>query len=264
MEGPRDQITLYDTLFDIVRHREEFAEVENRRNTISFHAFQEIKGHMVIGYDPDTRNVSIPWQQGNPDGYEKIVKIPKIVFNARLDKSPGLLDSLNEVAIKENKLFQLLDKQTKERIDGKRPTLLIGDDAFTFWIEAKELRHEHLPSVIINTRYFHDLGDHRHCEFVYDSQNRREAKISAEMETMPKHYLLVRLPNQTVLDPVGDTQFYPRKLSTAFTTRFPYKERVNAEIVPWTAQKIVEVVLRNRRMELRENAFGLKHKGRKI
>ncbi|MBB6324493.1 hypothetical protein FHS59_000108 [Algoriphagus iocasae] len=135
----------------------------------------------------------------------------------------------------------------EERKKGHLPEVDIAGDRFLIDVRLAELRHVDTPWKRLPLDQMVPTEDHRHYQFFYNRELKSVFHASQELTDIPEHVVLVEIPDEMQLDPVG----MARKLGLSdayFLSMHPYQKQIKARVTPVEESGLPDLVLNNHRM----------------
>lgn len=134
----------------------------------------------------------------------------------------------------------------KQRKTGVLPEIDIAGHAYTVDLRLNELRNVELPNKKLSLDEMVTAPSGKHYLFFYDWQSRCILHASSEMVILPKNAVLVEIPDELGLDPVG----VARKLGLGdeyFLKMHPYDGPLKGKIIPLDKSGLPEYVATNQK-----------------
>lgn len=244
-----------DFVVDVVH--QELRELDNPLNTISFLEMKDNGTHYSLNYDPTEKNlpglfkqsivVDIPQMvQLDPEGMAAHHGISVEEVKSKTDFD--IIVNKHLVALREKVTLPIIDIAGHPffvdlRLDSLRPK----DDFTTTGIQFSDIDHCLLE-------------DERVYQITYNPDTRTYADIDFEKITaIPKDIIVVEIPFQPTLDPVGYARKYGLDAREILRAHPPVAD-MKAKIVPWSETPINEIIERNLKKQIKPE----QKKGRRL
>lgn len=138
--------------------------------------------------------------------------------------------------------MDLLEKRKR----GVLPQIEIAGHTYTVDIRLNELREPEVPYRKLGIDEMVTAQDGRHYLFFYDPDKRSILHASPDMVTVPENVVLVEIPDEMGLDPVGMARKYGLG-DDYFLKMHPYEQGVKAKVTPLEKSGLPEYVASNRK-----------------
>jgi len=137
-----------------------------------------------------------------------------------------------------------------QRIKGVLPSIEIAGKDYTIDIRLNELREKERPWSKLLLEDMVKSADDKHYLFFYDINRGEIIHASPKMVQVPKHAVLVEIPDELGLDPVGLARKYGLD-DRYFLKEQAYRNQITAKLTPLKDSGLVEYVKQNQRAELK-------------
>ncbi|UCS94342.1 hypothetical protein KZP23_04750 [Echinicola marina] len=145
----------------------------------------------------------------------------------------------------------------EKRIAGILPEIDIAGHTYTIDIKLQELRNKKEPWK--NLKFDQMVMSENGENYLFFFRSRRQELFyaSQEMIHVPKDVVMVEIPHELHLDPVGMARKYGMA-DDYFQKGYPMQEKRIANITPLEKTGLLEHVAQNRRQQKTQNAKGQK------
>lgn len=257
------QLIISGTLFDIDYQNREFIEVDNRQNRISFDKLSERDGFYEGLYQMNDKNcLSKSISIGDVYFDEEVIeiRIPKrVIENDYPDQSAAR--AINDASYSNNYGVLVMDDRITNRLQGMLPRIDIAGDTFIVDWRLQELRHENDLSSIINLKFLPVSGDGNSYLSYYHLVSKQTVQPDPDIREMPEHVVMIEIPGEMTLDPVGVARQYGLK-DTQLLRTYPLRENLKATIKPLSETPLRELVEKNRQQK--QSKGYKRNRGRKL
>lgn len=137
-----------------------------------------------------------------------------------------------------------MDAETKRRM-GLLPQIDIAGEMFFIDLRLKELRHVQFFTPIISLRSFTITDDGNYYQAFYHPLIKQVVDIDPKLTEFPDGVVLIRMPNELGLDPIGTAREYGMD-DTEVLKEYPIQESLKAEIIPLSETGVPQLIARNR------------------
>lgn len=134
----------------------------------------------------------------------------------------------------------------EERKKGVLPQIEIAGHYYTVDIRLNELREAEVPYRKLGLDEMVTAQDGRHYLFFYHPENRAILHATPDMVKIPENVVLVQIPDELGLDPVGMARKYGLG-DEYFLKMHPYEHDVKAKVIPLEKSGLPEFVASNRK-----------------
>jgi hypothetical protein len=134
--------------------------------------------------------------------------------------------------------------QLEQRKIGILPEIDIVGHSYTVDLRLNELRNVGFPSKKLSLDEMVTSPDGKHYLFFYDRESRTILHASSDMLTLPKNAVLVTIPDEMGLDPVGVARKYGLG-DEYFLKMHPYEKGPKAKITSMEESGLTEYVETN-------------------
>lgn len=257
------QLIINGTLFDIDYQNREFIEVDNRQNKIPFDRLSEREGYYEGLYQMTdknclSKNISIGDVYFDEDVIE--IRIPKrVVDNDYPDQIAAR--AINDASYNNDYGVLVMDDRIANRLQGMLPRIDIAGDTFIVDWRLQELRHENDLSAIINLKFLPVSGDGNSYLSYYHLVSKQTVQPEPDIREMPEHVVMIEIPGEMTLDPVGVAQQYGLK-DTQLLRTYPIRENLKATVKPLSETPLKELVEKNRQQK--QSKGHRRNRGRKL
>lgn len=137
-----------------------------------------------------------------------------------------------------------MDAETKRRM-GLLPQIDIAGEMFYIDLRLQELRHVKDFTPIISLKTFDLSGDGSHYQAFYHILLKQVVNIDLKLTEFPDGVVLVRMPSELGLDPIGAASKYGWD-EMEVLKEYPIKESLKAEIIPLSETGVPQLIAKNR------------------
>ena len=242
METQR-QLIIGGTLFDIDYQNKEFIEVNNRQNRISFDKLSESDGfyeglYHMIDKNCLSRNVLVGDVYFDEEVTE--IRIPKrIMDNDYPDQNTAR--AINDESYLNDYGVLEMDDRIANRLQGMLPRIDIAGDTFIVDWRLQELRHEHDLSSIINLKFLPVSSDGNSYLSYYHVVSKQTVQPDPDIREMPPHVVMIEIPREMTLDPVGVARQYGLK-DTQLLRTYPIRDNLKPTVKSLSETPLKELV----------------------
>lgn len=128
----------------------------------------------------------------------------------------------------------------ERRLAGILPEIAIAGDIFIVDWRLKELRLKDHPEKRIDMKIMPlDVGA-EHYQFFYDTKLKQLVRLK-DIKGLPKRILLVKIPNEKKLDPVGVAREFGLA-DTALLGTYPLSNELKATTIPLTESFVAQLI----------------------
>ncbi|MFB9840920.1 hypothetical protein [Mucilaginibacter ginsenosidivorans] len=192
-------------------------KIENGFYSCPFHETQNANG-----ITPLTDN------QGKHETFQ--LTIPQAILEYK-EISPQELLNYNTASLEHNWGYYLADECLGRRLVGELPHINIEGSDFTIDWRLKELRETEAP---FNCLRFNSMELSENGErylFFYHRQAHCLFRPGTDSDRLPDHVILIAIPNELKLDPVGVARQYGMK-DFELLREFPIQKELRSESIP--------------------------------
>ncbi|MEB2782183.1 hypothetical protein U3A58_17455 [Algoriphagus sp. C2-6-M1] len=132
----------------------------------------------------------------------------------------------------------------KQRKIGILPEIDIAGHSYTVDLRLNELRNVEFPTKKLSLDEMVTATDGQHYLFFYDRESRSILHASSEMVNLPKNAVLVEIPDEMGLDPVGMARKYGLG-DEYFLKMHPYGKGLKSKVTPMDKSGLPEFVVNN-------------------
>ncbi|AGA78203.1 hypothetical protein [Echinicola vietnamensis] len=134
----------------------------------------------------------------------------------------------------------------QQRKAGILPEIDIAGDTYTIDVRLGELRNKDQPWKRLGFDKMVTSEKGGHYLFFYRTRKQELFYASREMTTVPRDVVLVEIPHELHLDPVGMARKY-ELADDYFQKRYPIQAKLQASVVPLKKTGLLEHASRNRK-----------------
>ncbi|WP_057937922.1 hypothetical protein [Algoriphagus resistens] len=134
----------------------------------------------------------------------------------------------------------------KQRKIGILPQIDIAGHRYTIDIRLNELRNSDFPHKKLGLDEMAPTPNGQHYLFFYDRENRSILHVSPDLLKIPEHTVLVAIPDELGLDPVGVARKYGLG-DEYFLKMYPYGKGLKAKVIPLDKSGLPEYVVANQK-----------------
>ncbi|WP_425637942.1 hypothetical protein ACPUEN_00820 [Algoriphagus yeomjeoni] len=135
----------------------------------------------------------------------------------------------------------------KQRKMGILPEIDIAGHLYTVDLRLNELRNVELPNKKLSLDEMVTAPNGRHYLFFYDIESRSILHASSDMVTLPTNAVLVEIPDELGLDPVGMARKYGLS-DEYFLKMHPYEKAGKATLTSLDKSGLPEFVVANQKL----------------
>jgi hypothetical protein len=247
MERQLPTYNIHGTEFIVDIENNELRQKGKEDNFISFLDMADKGTHYSFYYDKDRKEMSI----GNKADNAGIV-LTDIPPMARLD--PEAMSKKYGVpvdAVKNMKDFDIIvDKELFEkRMQGQLPIVKVAGHDFYVDLRMGQLR-AHVPENepflgrALNLNQLHVSDDGEKFLGFYHIPSKSQFHVDSEIKKLPKDVVLLEIPNELYLDPIGVARQYGMDAS-AFVRKYPIQKTLEAKVIPLSETELPRIVKEN-------------------
>lgn len=144
-----------------------------------------------------------------------------------------------------------MEAETKRRM-GLLPQIDIAGEAFYIDVHLHELRHARDFTPIISLRSFTLTDDGSYYQAFYHPMLKQVVDIDPKLTEFPDAVVLIRIPNELGLDPIGTARKYGID-QTEVLKEYPIKDNLKAEIISLSETGVPQMIARNRELLKQEH-----------
>ncbi len=222
--------------------KDELRQVDRPDNTISFKDMTYEGKWYQFWYDQQTHNIARHFP--GIDDLFALVRLPPLTV---LDpEGMAKLSGLNEAEIRGRTDTELLTDpgMLERRRNGELPVIHVGGHDFEIDWNERVLRHVHDSRKIINLRSVPSSSEGKEIDFYFHTGSGERIYLPAAPTRLPENVVLVTLPNEIHLDPLG----VARSLGLDdlyFMRKYPLQMRHVARVTQLKDTALPEIVRRN-------------------
>ena len=131
------------------------------------------------------------------------------------------------------------------RLAGQPPIIDLAGDHFTVDLRLRELRHAKNSYPVISLKSFELSEDGNHYQAFYQPLLQQVVQIDPRLTEFPDGVIMLRLPNDIGLDPIGVARQYGTD-EKEFLRRCPIQKELKAEVIPLSETNVPAIIRRNR------------------
>jgi len=221
-------------------------QLSDHRNNIDLNNLRNDGNGWHFAYDRFRRRpVSTPLDGPAEATYTRQVYIPHGLL--QFDECPkqSAVDRFNREAAGKGWNIVMPSESLNWRLSGKLPEVMIGDDRFIVDWRLRELRYAHYPVSVIPFAEVEYTDDEEGYEFFYHLDDKVRYEIPEDITELPDRVVLVRIPDEFRLDPVAVAREEDLG-EMVYETKYPYRARHAAEVIPLAETYLPEMVADNR------------------
>lgn len=260
MDKNSTQILLADTVFSIDYQQSAFVENQNPLNKIYFSDLLPAAGtpFLTMNYNPAIKNQYLGLNGDLLKASQKI-SIPKALLKGPLDDL-SMLNQINQVAYDRKQGFQLLNKETQDRL-GEPPVFSdVYLEGYRFTLQLRTEAHQDGvlqsaadPKKDISLKEANWERGASGYQFPFDRISGTKANIDLNRITeIPPNVVFLRIGDDLELDSVGVAQKVMDGKGTELLLKFPYKAKHAAVKIPWPPRVQEKIKENRKRMVLPE------------
>lgn len=237
------------TEFVVDVRKNELRQKDNPANTISFHDMLDLGNSYTFSFDKTRKNFPAPFSPQT----ENIVKVnvPQMVH---LDPS-GMAEKYGfRLADLEGKNdFDIIvdQKLLTERLNGILPLIKIAGHDFIIDLRLNELRPMDDFSTRINLKDLDVSNDGEKFLCFYHLPSKQVVDVSPTLTELPKDVVMLEIPNELVLDPVGIAKMNGLP-DSAFLKQYPIQKNLEAKVVALSETGLPRLIEKNKRQITRQ------------
>jgi hypothetical protein len=240
---------LYGTKFLVDVELLELRQKDDPENTISFLSMEDRGTHYRIDYNVnEAYNVDIPpLKELDPEGMAA-------KYGCSIEDMKNKTD------------FEIMVDQAalSKRLAGTLPEIdLAGHTFYVDW-RYKELRaKDDMAAIPLDLKRMDMNSDGTAYICAYHLPSRSEYQIDVSTTELPKDVVLVEIPYELKLDPVGVAREHGLR-DTALLRRFPILQGLKAKVKPLSKTDLPKLIESNKKKQQEEQALQTQRKGQKI
>lgn len=255
---------IYGTKFLVDIELLELREVNDPENRMSFLNMDDMSTHYEIDYDRAEKNI-VPYDYSFHDLNDIAnVKIPPLKELDPEGMAAKYGCSIEEMKGKTDFEIMVDQQSLNNRLAGALPEIdLAGDKFFVDW-RLKELRakDDMLPTPLnLKTMDMNSDGTAYIC--AYHIPSKSEYQLDVSTTELPKDVVILEIPYELKLDPVGVAREHGLK-DTTLLRRFPIQQDLKAKVVPLSQTDLPKLIENNKMKQQDQQARQSQPKGRKI
>ena len=232
------------TQFVVDIEKDELRQVDRPENVIRFEQMEIRNTELSFFYDTDEKEISPIWEEG---------RTVEVVLPQRTKLDPvGMSEKYNcplEDVMKKNDYEVIVDQElVNKRLSGFQPVIDIAGYPFYVNIRFRYLNPKDDPSTFIDLRQLHESRDGESYRFFYDPIERKTVDLDPQITEMPKGILVVEIPGDHKLDPVGVAreEGMGQAEMKDWLLRFPIQKELKAVIIPISETAVPKIIEANR------------------
>jgi hypothetical protein len=221
----------------------ELRQTDNPANTISFLEMEDWGTHYRLFYD----NISKGYSPATHP-FVTEVEVPPLV---ELDLAGmSLKYGISEDQIKGKTDFEVMVDQEllAMRRQGHLPKISVCGEGFFIDVRLHQLRHaeDFFPQINLKALDLSENGE-TYCGF-YHPLIRQTVAIDPELTELPGGVVMIEIPNELQLDPVGAARLYGLD-EKDILRRYPLKKLTEAKVIPLSATGLPSLAESNRQLQ---------------
>jgi len=222
--------------------KDEIRQVNNPNNTISFKDMTYEGKWYEFWYDRQTDNIAKHFP--GVDDLFTLVRLPPLTvldperMAQLVGMTPGELKGKTDTEL-------LTDPgMLKRRRNGELPVIHIAGHDFEIDWNERVIRHVHDNQNIINLRSVPGDAARKEINFYLHTENSHRVYLPATPTTLPENLVLITLPNEIQLDPLGVARGLGMD-DLYFMRKYPLQMRHIAQVTQLKDTALPEIVRRN-------------------
>lgn len=244
MDYDAPKIALDGRVFMFDPEAKKLIQWANRMNTIDLSDLRGGKDYRFI-YDKEKRNAVAGPNSRPASGKQMRISIPAEFFTWEKMPPDEVIRPLNELSLKKNQGFLLVNQALNRRINGHLPKIDIDGSLFFIDWRLREFRAVDDFMVRLETRDFSLSDDGNNYLFAYHTPTRSLRDIFSDITELPKDVVLVEVPNELALDPVAVARECGMS-EAGLQHRYPVASSLSARIIPLSETAVADLVAENR------------------
>jgi hypothetical protein len=147
----------------------------------------------------------------------------------------------------------IVDQEALDRrLNGVLPRINIAGEDFIIDLRLKEMRHARHFFPVLSLKSFELTGDGWNYEAYYHLLLRQVVEIDPKLTEFPEGVVLIRIPNEIGLDPVGTARDYGMD-ERELLRRYPIQTALSTEVIPLSETHIPALIRQNREQLQKEH-----------
>jgi predicted ABC-type ATPase len=142
--------------------------------------------------------------------------------------------------IKQQEAAQLLE----QRMSGKLPHITIAGTEFIIDLRLQELREWNNPNNRLDLRQMEISPSGKNYLCFYNTQKHQEYIVPENIKMLPKHVVMIEIPNELSLDPYAVAMRNDREVADALK-EYPLQKGLTAKITPLSETMLPKLVEQN-------------------
>jgi len=260
MQRQLPEIEIEGTTFLIDVALAELREKDNPYSCISFYSMDNAGDHYTFEYDTLRKAIVAPFDMALPT--DKIIRVELPMMVALDPAGMALKYGIDKAQLPDHDSeFKCDESIVKKRLSGILPTVNICDEPYIVDLRLGELRKVKDPnsSIVLDKLEMSANGEKYLC--FYDTINKEVVQIPDTVTEMPKHVVMVHIPNEIYLDAVAVARQFGEE-DTALINRYPLQAHMSAAAYPLSVSgvpKRIEENLKKQKQQLQSRKRRGKH-----
>lgn len=231
--GKSEQVAIHEVIIEGIMYalnyeKNRFDPMSDGASAIPFNKLRPIgDNNYLLHYDLLNKE---PLGHDAPVSKESgLITIPGDLLDGKKGMTWDEVSKFNAESFEAQRRIVILDRDMRLRLSGKLPRIYVDGSPYT--VDMKQLRLVYLlnPSQCLPLNYMQHSRDMKTLSFIFDRATRQMVGNVSDLLDNPKDKILVKIPSERYLDPVG----MAARMSVPYTqylSTFPFKMDSEAEM----------------------------------